>query len=286
MKVAIIGANGQLGTDLVSVFRQEHEVIPLTHKDLDVTVPSTLKILQVLRPEVIINTAAYVRVDDAEQEPEKALLVNAVGALNVAKIARELGAINVYISSDYVFDGSKKEPYIEEDIPNPVNVYGASKYLGEVFTRNYSSRYYIIRVASLYGKAGARGKGGNFVEFIIRKAKANEEIKVVNDMVMSPTYTKDVAVALSNFLKIQPEYGTYHMVNEGFCTWYEFAAAILKLTGLTVRLIPIKTAELGRLAKRPLFSALRNRKLEYLGIRMRHWKEALRDYLREKGHIC
>ena len=282
MKVAIIGANGQLGSDLVKVFS---DAIPLTRKELDVTDYESLKILKEIKPDVVINTAAYVRVDDAEIEADKAFQVNAVGALNVTKICNEIKAVNVYISTDYVFDGTKGEPYTEEDTPNPLNVYGLSKYAGEVFTRNYSERYYIIRVASLYGVAGARGKGGNFVEFMIQKAKSGEEIRVVNDMFMSPTYTRDVAVMLKRFLEIEPEFGVYHMVNEGYCSWYEFTKEIFNILGWDVQVTPIKSSELNRLAKRPLFSALKNQKLEKLGLKMRHWRDALRDYLVEKGWI-
>ncbi|ALM76383.1 dTDP-4-dehydrorhamnose reductase [Thermococcus barophilus] len=283
MRVAVIGANGQLGTDLVEVFGKE--AIPLTHKDLDVTDFESLKILKELKPDVIINTAAYVRVDDAELYPEKAFQVNAVGALNVAKIANEIDAVNVYISTDYVFDGTKGKPYIEEDVPNPINVYGLSKYAGEIFTKNYSGRYYIIRVASLYGKAGASGKGGNFVEFMIQKAKKGENIRVVKDMFMSPTYTKDVARTLKKFLELKPEFGVYHMVNEGYCSWYEFTRAIFEILGWDVEVKPIKSSELKRLAKRPQFSALKNEKLEKLGLKMRHWREALGEYLKEKGYL-
>ncbi|NJE26458.1 dTDP-4-dehydrorhamnose reductase [Thermococcus sp. MV5] len=283
MRVAVIGANGQLGTDLVEVFGGE--AIPLTHKDLDVTDFESLKILKDLKPDVIVNTAAHVRVDDAELYPEKAFQVNAIGALNVARIANEIGAINVYISTDYVFDGTKGDPYTEEDVPNPLNVYGLSKYAGEIFTRNYSRKYYIIRVASLYGKAGASGKGGNFVEFMIQKAKKGEEIRVVDGMFMSPTYTKDVAMTLKEFLKLKPELGVYHMVNEGYCSWYEFTKAIFEILGWGIEVKPIKAGELKRLAKRPQFSALKNKKLEKLGLKMKYWKDALRDYLKEKGYL-
>jgi len=287
MKVAVIGANGQLGTDLVEVFKEDSpfEVIPLNHKDLDVTISDTLGILKELKPDVIINTAAYVRVDDSELYPEKAFQVNAIGALNVARVASEIDAVNVYISTDYVFDGTKGEPYTEEDTPNPINVYGLSKYAGEIFTRNYSKKYYIVRVASLYGKAGARGKGGNFVDFMIQKARNGEEIRVVDDTFMSPTYTKDVARTLKKFLELKPEFGVYHMVNEGFCSWYEFAKAIFKILEWNVEVKPIKSSELKRLAKRPGFSALRNRKLEELNLKMRPWREALKDYLRERGYL-
>jgi len=286
MKVAVIGANGQLGSDLVKVFGEE--TIPLTHKDLDVTDLESLKILNELMPEVVINTAAYVRVDDAEVEVEKAFQVNAIGALNIAKVCNEINAVNVYISTDYVFDGAKGEPYEEDNVPNPINVYGLSKYAGEIFTRNYSKRYYIVRAASLYGKAGARGKGGNFVDFMVQKAKKGKEIRVVDDVFMNPTYTKDVSRMLKRFLDldlgIKPAFGIYHIVNEGYCTWYDFTREIFTISGwdAKIQIIPIRSSELERLARRPVFSVLKNKKLDDLGLRMRTWKEALKDYLMEE----
>ena len=287
MKVAIIGANGQLGSDLVEIF--EGEAIPLTRRDLDVTDPESVKILNELKPEVVINTAAYVRVDDAEVEVENAFQVNAIGALNIAKACNEINAVNVYISTDYVFDGAKGEPYEEDDVPNPINVYGLSKYAGAILTRNYSEKYYVIRVASLYGKAGARGKGGNFVDSMIQRAKNGEEIKVVDDMFMSSTYTKDVSRMLKMFLDldlaIKPAFGVYHIANEGYCNWYDFTKEIFNILGwdAKIQITPIKSSELKRLARRPVFSALKNKKLDDLGLRMRNWKEALREYLIEKG---
>ncbi|CAI1492442.1 dTDP-4-dehydrorhamnose reductase [Thermococcus nautili] len=286
MRVAIIGANGQLGTDLVEVLKDEgFDVVPLTHRDLDVTVPESLKILKETKPDVIINTAAYVRVDDAELYPEKAFAVNAIGALNVARIAEEIDAINVYISTDYVFDGEKGKPYTEDDIPNPINVYGTSKLAGEIFTKNYSGRHYIIRVASLYGRAGARGKGGNFVNWVIEKAKRGERLKIVNDQVMSPTHTLDVAKTLAEFLQLEPEYGVYHMVNEGYCSWYEFTKAIFEILSWKVEIEPIESSELNRLAKRPRFSALKNWELKNLGFKMRSWRDALQEYLNYNGYL-
>jgi len=284
MKLAIIGANGQLGSDLVKVFGED--AIPLTRRDMDVTDATSVKILNELKPEVIINTAAYVRVDDAEVEVEKAFQVNAIGALNIAKVCNEINAVNVYISTDYVFDGAKGEPYEEDDVPNPINVYGLSKYAGEILTRNYSEKYYMIRVASLYGKAGARGKGGNFVDSVIQKARAGEELKVVDDQFMCPTYTKDVAVMLKRFLDldIKPKFGVYHIVNEGYCNWYAFTREIFNVLGwdAKIQIAPIRSSELKMLARKPVFSALTNKKLDDLGLRMRDWKGALKDHLMEE----
>jgi len=283
MRVAIIGAKGQLGSDLVKVFGEE--AIPLTHKDLDVTDFESLKILKELGPDVIINTAAYHKTDECEENPEKTFLVNSVGARNVALISKEIDAINVYISTDYVFSGTKGEPYTEEDVPNPINVYGVSKYAGELLIKYITDKHYIIRVSSLFGVAGASGKGGNFVETMIRLAKAGREINVVNDMAMSPTYTRDAAFAIKEILEKGLPYGIYHVTNDGFCTWYKFAKAIFEITDIEANLNPITSDKFPTKAKRPKFSALSIEKLKSFGINMRPWKEALKDYLKEKGHL-
>jgi len=283
MKVAIIGANGQLGTDLVKVFGDI--AIPLTRKELDVTDKDTLKILEEFKPDVVINTAAYVRVDDAEDEADKAFQVNAVGALNVGRITNKINAINVYISTDYVFDGSKDTPYTENDIPNPINVYGASKYAGEILTKCSCNKYYIIRVSSLFGVAGASGKGGNFVETMIKKGEAGKELNVVNDIKMTPTYTKDAAIAIKKIVEKNLPYGLYHVTNDGVCSWYDFAKAIFEMLGMDVKLNPITSDKFPTKAIRPRNSSLSIKKLRSFGIDIRHWKEGLKDYLLEKGHL-
>lgn len=283
MRVLITGATGQLGTDLVQVC-QSQELIPLSHADLDITDYEAVKrTLSKLRPEVVINSSAYVSVDEAEMEAEKAFLVNAVGALNLARVCRDLDMVNVYISTDYVFDGEKGSPYKEDDKPNPINVYGLSKYAGEIFTQNYSPKHYIIRVASLYGKAGARGKKTNFVNRVIQKGLNREELKVVEDIFMSPTYTQDASQMIYRILENRLDYGIYHLVNDGYCSWFEFAKQILIFINCECNIVPINSSESGRLAKRPKFSALVNRKLMMFGLKMRSWKEALRDYLSEEG---
>jgi len=282
MRVAVIGASGQLGSDLVKVFE---DVIPLTHKDIEVTDLSSCEILKELKPDIVINTAAYHKTDECEENPEKTFLVNSVGARNVALICREIGAIDVYISTDYVFDGSKEEPYTEDDIPNPINVYGVSKYAGEILTRYICDKHYIIRVSSLFGVVGASGKGGNFVETMIKRAKAGDELNVVNDITMSPTYTKDAAIAIKKIIFYKLPYGIYHVTNDGSCTWYEFAKAIFEITGIDAKLNPITSDKFPTKAKRPKNSALSIEKIKSYGINMRHWKDALKDYLKEKGHI-
>lgn len=273
MRVAVLGAAGQLGSDLVETF----DAVPLTHGSVDVTDPESLDALREIEPDVVINAAAYVRVDDAEVEAEEAFRVNAVGALNVARACDEIGAANVYISTDYVFDGRKGEPYDEEDAPNPINVYGLSKHAGEILTAKYSSKYYVIRVASLYGRPGK----GNFVDSIIKRAREEGEVKVVDDVFMSPTYSKDVSYMLRRFLDLEPSFGVYHLVNEGYCSWFDFARKIFDILGEDVQMTPIKSDELDRRARRPVFSGLKNRKLDDLGLDMRGWEDALKDYIAE-----
>ena len=284
MKIAIIGSTGQLGTDLMKTLNDGHEVIGLAHKDIEVTDYDSCLILKEHRPDIVINTAAFHKTDQCEEEPLKTFSVNAIGAKNVAMISKEIAATAVFISTDYVFDGSKKEPYTEEDVPVPINTYGISKLAGEHFTKQ-NPKHYIVRIASVFGAAGASGKGGNFVETMITKAKKDEPINVIDDMWMSPTYTKDAASTLKKILESQLPYGTYHTTNKGYCSWYQFAEGIFQITGLNPVLTPIKTEQLNVKAKRPRFSALRSTKLSRYGIEPREWKEALRAYLMEKGHI-
>jgi dTDP-4-dehydrorhamnose reductase len=284
MKIAVIGSTGQLGTDLVKTFKNGHEVVGLAHRDIEVTDYDSCLILKEHLQDIVINTAAFHKTDKCEEETLKTFNVNAIGARNVATVSREMGAIVVFISTDYVFDGSKSKPYTEDDVPSPINTYGISKLAGEYFTRQ-NPKHYVVRIASLFGAAGASGKGGNFVETMITKARNGEHISVIDDMWMSPTYTKDASLALKKIVESKLPYGTYHATNTGYCSWYQFAEAIFQLSGLNPVLTPLKTEQPNVEAKRPRFSALKSTKLSRFGIEMRGWKEALRAYLAEKGHI-
>lgn len=284
MRIVVIGSNGQLGTDLMKVLHDGNEVIGLTHRDVEVTDYNSCLRLKDCGPDVIINTAAFHKTDQCEDEPLKAFSVNALGARNVARICGEVGAASVFISTDYVFDGFKHRPYAEDDVPSPINTYGISKLAGELYTRQ-DPKHYVVRVASLFGLAGASGKGGNFVETMIAKAKKGEPISVVNDMWMSPTYTRDAAAAIRSIIEARVPYGVYHATNRGYCTWFQFAKEILKLAGLEATLTPTKTSQQQAKARRPSFSALKSAKLAKHGIQVREWKKALVDYLAEKGHL-
>jgi dTDP-4-dehydrorhamnose reductase len=284
VKIVVIGSTGQLGTDLTKALLGAHEVTGLTHQNIEVSDYKSFLILKQHWPDVVVNTAAFHKTDQCEEEPLKAFSVNALGARNVALVCREMEALDIFISTDYVFDGSKNRPYTENDLPAPVNTYGVSKLAGEFFTKQ-NTQHYVVRVASLFGAAGSSGKGGNFVETIISKAVKKEPINVVDDMWMSPTYTKDAASTIASMLLAKLPYGVYHAANRGYCTWFEFAEEILKLSGFDSSLTPSKTSLSSGKAKRPRFSALRSTRLPKYDLQVRGWKEALFDYLLEKGHL-
>ena len=289
MRVAVTGANGQLGTDLCLALHN-FDVIPLTHSDIEVAdMASVKKTLLKHRPAVIINTAGYVRVDDCEDQKDKAFLVNALGARNVAVVAQELGARLMHLSTDYVFGGDeshKNNPYTEFDTPAPLNTYGRSMLAGEDFVRHLCSRYFIVRTSGLYGIAGSSGKRGNFVETVLRLARERDELRVVDDQVLSPTYTRDLAQKMVQLISTEC-YGIFHITNGGHCSWYEFSREILRLAGRKTPIVPIASDQYPRKARRPGYSVLNNYHLRLLGMDdMRPWQEALKDYLVAKGHIA
>lgn len=284
MRIVVIGSNGQLGTDLMKALQPEHTVTGLTHRDIEVTDYNNCMTLKKHNPDIVINTAAFHKTDQCEDEPLRAFSVNAVGAKNVTTISREIKATTIFISTDYVFDGSKNEPYAENDEPAPINTYGISKLAGELCTKQ-NPKHYIIRVASLFGAAGASGKGGNFVETMITKAKRNELISVVNDIWMSPTYTKDAAATISKIIGLGLPFATYHATNLGFCTWFEFTEEIFRLLNLKPTLTQTKAEQLQVKANRPKFSALTSTRLQEYNIKMPEWKKALYDYLTEKRYL-
>ncbi len=288
MKVLVIGANGQLGADLCKAI-QHFELIPLTHADIEITdIGSVKKVFNKHKPDAIINTAAYLRVDDCESNQDKAFLVNALGARNVAVAAQELSAKLIHMSTDYVFGGeteSRAEPYTEFDAPFPSNLYGKSKLAGENFVRHLCHKHFIIRSSGLFGIAGSSGKGGNFVETMLGLAKDRDELRVVNDQVFSPTYTGDLAQKIAQLITTE-YYGIFHITNKGACSWYEFTCEILKLAGLKTRVVSITSEQYPQKAQRPGYSILDNYHLRLLKMDdMRTWQKALADYMREKGHL-
>lgn len=288
MKVAVTGSTGQLGTDVVQVFREARgiEVVPLSHDQIEIaSLDSVRSALSGIKPDAVINSAAFHQVDKCEEDPDQAFKVNAMGAWNVARACAELGAYCIYISTDYVFDGAKQSPYDETDAPAPLSIYGVSKLSGEYLTRSASPHSLVARIASVFGKSGARGKGGNFIEAILKKAKAGEGLKVVNDTPMTPTYTMDAARALLELVRKRPS-GILHVTNQPACTWFDFARKAVELCGLNVEVAPVTSDAFPSKVRRPSYSALSGKRLsDALGRPMRPWPEALKAYLVEKGHV-
>lgn len=287
--IVLIAPNGQLGTDLVRTLTNVR-LTGLTHADLDVTDAVRVRdVLTDLRPDVVINTSAFHKVDLCEDEPEQSFEVNATAPYRLARLAAELDFTLVHFSSDYVFEGSAPTPREEDDLARPISVYGVSKLAGENLVRSACRRHFVLRSTGLYGLAGASGKGGNFVETMMRLGKSGNPVRVVNDQVMTPTATADLAVAVRDLLKREAdggvEYGLYHVTSVGSCSWYEFAKAIYEISGLNVDLSPIKSSESGAKAKRPAYSVLAHDKWIKAGFpELRPWREALTDYLKAKGH--
>jgi len=286
MRVLVTGASGQLGSDLCKALHT-FELSPLTHSEIEITDQASVKeACQKYRPEVIVNTAAYIKVDECELNIDKAYLVNALGARNVAVAAQALGAKLVHISTDYVFGGAgerKGKPYNEFESPAPVNIYGESKLAGERLIQHLCHRHFIIRTSGLFGIAGSSGKGGNFVETMLKLARERDEVKMVSDQVFSPTYTKDLAQKIIQLITTE-YYGIFHITNRGVCSWYQFTTEILRLAGLEVRLTSVSSEEHASPARRPRFSVLDNYHLRLLGMDdMRPWQEALEHYLAQEG---
>jgi dTDP-4-dehydrorhamnose reductase len=275
MKVLVLGARGMLGQDLVEILAPEYEIISWDLAEIDITrEKETAKNIVKVRPQAVINCAAYTNVDQCETRREQAFLVNAEGAKHVALASFTANARLIHLSTDYVFDGTATTPYKEDDPPYPISVYGQSKHQGEIYIRQIGRDHTIIRTAWLYGP-----RGKNFVEAILAQAAAGREIRVVDDQRGPPTFTRDLSQAIKELLPI-PERGIFHVTNSGSCTWFEFALQILEESGFRdTKVQPISSKELGRPAKRPAYSILDNSRYEQAtGNRMRSWERALKGY--------
>lgn len=282
-RILITGANGQLGRALNELLSMKNEFTiintdigeassycPIT---LDIMNPvAVMNLVQSVKPEIIINCAALTAVDLCESEGDLAYRINGLGPKNLAMAANEMEAKLVHISTDYVFNGESDVPYKEEDIPSPKSMYGSSKYQGEEFVKKYCSQYFIVRTAWLYGN------GKNFVKTMLRLADEKNEIRVVDDQYGCPTSAIELAKAIIKLMETN-EYGIYHGVCEGVTSWYNFAKEIFRLSNKDVKLIPIETSEYPTPAKRPAYSVLENNKLKELGIYLKPWKEALKEYI-------
>jgi dTDP-4-dehydrorhamnose reductase len=291
MKVLLVGAAGQLGTDLADALTNRVDLLPLTHAQIDITDRERVdQALAAHTPDLVINTAAYNRVDDCEDQLDFALHVNTVGPYVLARACRSSGAALLHVSTDYVFSGESDRPWRETDTPQPVNAYGLSKLAGELAVRAACPDSYVVRVSGLFGLKGSRVKGGNFVETMLRLQAEHKPIRVVDDQTLAPTATRDLASKLAELILTDAPCGTYHMTASGACSWYEFARAIFEFAGLDVDLRPQSTDALAVRARRPRYSVLANDMLHAIGLaQIRPWPEGLRDYLAaraEAGHVA
>lgn len=284
MKILLIGANGQLGSDLDKIFCAAGDnVVALTHAQIDVCdEPRVTELLAAEKPEVVLNTAAFHKVEECEKKPELAFQVNASAAMRLAAACQRSGATLVHFSTDYAFGGySHNTPFEETDRPAPLNAYGVSKVAGEGLIACNTDRYFVVRVCGLYGTAGSSGKGGNFVENMLKKALAGDPLKVVDDQVLTPTYTVDLAEAVRQ-LVLTRKFGLYHLSSEGQCSWFEFARHIFECAGVQANLSPCKTTDFFSPVKRPDYSVLSKAKVRGLGLSIPSWKDALPRYLKER----
>lgn len=277
MRVLVTGAQGMLGYALVEVLSRDHAVIGVDIEDADIRIQSDMeRVVLEVKPEIVIHAAANTNVDGCELDEKAAYLTNGIGTRNVGLACAKAGASCMLISTDFVFDGEKKGAYDELDLPNPINIYGRSKYMAEVLLRRVLIEHYIVRTEWLYGRGGK-----NFVDEIIRRGREQGELQVVNDQVGSPTHTADLAGMIANMLSQPTPFGIYHLTNRGSCTWFEFAKTILALVDLSgIQVNPVTQEAIGRPAKRPRNSVMRNLMYELQGFPpARHWKEALIDYI-------
>jgi dTDP-4-dehydrorhamnose reductase len=288
MKTIILGADGQLGSDLVQAFRARgHEVTALTHQDVEVSDAAALeRQWERLKPAVVVNAAAFHNVELCESQPQTAFAVNALAARLMAAASVKHGFRLVHVSTDYVFDGAKGRPYTEEDSPRPLNCYGNSKLSGEYFIRAGAANYAIVRVSGLYGAEPCRAKKGlNFVKTMLKLARERGEVKVTADEFVTPTYTVAAAAQIVKLAEAGLS-GLFHATPQGQCSWYEFAEVIFRFTQTPVKLSRASAADFPAKVARPRYSVLDNKALREAGLDiMPAWTQCLRDYLKETGEF-
>jgi dTDP-4-dehydrorhamnose reductase len=281
MKVAVVGGNGQLGMDVVDAFRANgDEVSSLLHSDIELSsLDSVSACLRQLHPEVVVNTAAMHHVENCEKEPQKAFDVNGLGPRNLSLVARDIGAVVMHVSTDYVFDGAKSSPYEESDAPRPLNVYGNTKLAGEYFVRSTADKHFVLRTSAIYGKHPCRAKGGlNFIELMLKLARERGEVRVVDNEIVAPTPTPEIARQMVVLSRCD-SYGLYHATAEGSCSWHAFAQEIFALTHTKVNLRVAGPNEFPAKVPRPKYSVLENRALKKAGLNVfKPWQNGLLEY--------
>lgn len=284
MKILVTGAKGQLGKKIIDILGRDYQLILTDADNMDITeILAIRNVIEKEKPDYIIHAAAYTQVDKAEENVELCRKINSLGTKNIATVAGEYNIKLIYISTDFVFDGSKNLPYSETDIANPLSIYGLTKFEGEEFIREICSKYYIIRVAWLFGEMPDGHTGTNFVEVMLKLAKEKPFLNIVNDQIGSPTYTGDLVETISKIINQSPEFGTYHFSGTGACSWYDFAKEIFRQTNTAIDLKPIASAKYPQKAQRPAYSYLDKSKIENaLDIKVRPWQEMLAEYLKKR----
>ncbi len=279
-KMMIIGADGQLGSDLSLHFVSQYEIIKLTIDDVDITqMESVADIMEKYKPNLVINTAAFHKVDECEIQALRSFDVNTIGVKNLAVCARKIGAKLIHISTDYIFDGEKKSPYTEDDLPKPLNIYSISKLAGEYCVANEMEDYIVARVSGIYGIHRCMAKGGNFINTMMSLYRAGREIKVVDDEILTPTSTIEICRQLDVMIKNDLT-GLYHLTNEGHCSWYEFAKEIFNILDIKIKITPVPASVFRTPFKRPDYSVLENKRLNEKKLNiMKDWKIALQEFL-------
>lgn len=279
MRVLVTGVKGQLGYDVVRTLEQRHhEVIGVDIEEMDITDATQVsKKIKEVAPDAVIHCSAYTAVDRAEEEVALCRRVNAEGTENIAKVCKELDCKMLYISTDYIFSGDGNRPWEPDDEPNPLNLYGQTKYEGEVAVKTQCKKFFIVRISWVFGI-----NGNNFVKTMLRLGKENGAVKVVEDQIGSPTYTYDLAILLADMVESEA-YGEYHATNEGFCSWYEFAKEIFAAAGMSdVEVTPVATGEFPVKAARPKNSRMSKEKLVKNGFnKLPEWQDAVQRYLKE-----
>lgn len=283
MRILVTGKTGQLGHDvLLELERRGHEAVGTGSADMDITDESAVSlVLHKYQPEAVIHCAAYTAVDAAEDDEERCQSVNVDGTVNIARVCREIGAKMLYLSTEYVFSGEGERPWEPEDKTAPLNVYGRTKYEGELAVKQYLDRFFIVRISWIYGI-----NGKNFVKTMRRLGEEKGSVSVVNDQVGSPTYTRDLAVLLVDMIESE-KFGVYHASNEGTCSWYEFACEIFKQSGMDdVVVTPVDTSAFPAKAARPKNSRMNKDKLRENGFSLLpSWQDALQRFIKELSQL-
>lgn len=284
-KILVTGAKGQLGKKIIELMSNNYDLILTDSDTMDITdMEQVTSVFAKEKPDYVIHAAAYTQVDKAEDNAEICHKVNTEGTKNVALACKEMGALLIYISTDYVFDGEKNAPYVETDSPKPLSVYGETKYQGEEEIRKACDQYYILRSSWIFGELPKNHPGTNFVETITKLSKEEKDLNIINDQIGSPTYTKDLVEIIEALIGQRPAFGIYHVSGNGECSWYDFAKEIIRQTGSSKKIAPIKSLQYHQSAARPHYSYLSKEKIEKaLSFKVRNWQSMLQEYLEAKS---